>query len=208
MKGIKGHNKKLLVEGKDDQHVIWSLCEKFQVAENFDVIDCVGIDNLYEKVDGFIKQNVLETIGIIIDADSDIQKRWLKLLGILQEGGYKIPESTYNQAIIISQDDLPKIGIWIMPDNKINGMLEDFITFLIPKDDELLPIANQVLEQIEQKNINKYNLIHHSKALIHTWLAWQDDPGTPMGLSITKRYLTTEEELCNQFIDWLKKLFN
>ena len=39
--------KKLLVEGNDDQHVIWALCEKYSVKESFDVVDCSGIDSLF-----------------------------------------------------------------------------------------------------------------------------------------------------------------
>jgi hypothetical protein len=31
-------DKKLLVEGNDDQHVILALCKKFDIAETFDVI--------------------------------------------------------------------------------------------------------------------------------------------------------------------------
>jgi len=31
-----------------------------------------------------------------------------------------------------------------------------------------------------------------TKALIHTWLAWQDDPGTPLGQAITKRYFDAD----------------
>ena len=49
---------------------------------------------------------------------------------------------------------------------------------------------------------------HKSKAFIHTWLAWQEDPGTPMGLAITKKYLSTNDKvLCNSFIEWLNLLF-
>ena len=33
-------NKQLLVEGNDDMHVIMALCQKFTVAQNFEIIDC------------------------------------------------------------------------------------------------------------------------------------------------------------------------
>lgn len=32
----------LLVEGNDDQHVIWALCVKFNLKQNFEVIDLQG----------------------------------------------------------------------------------------------------------------------------------------------------------------------
>jgi len=95
-----------------------------------------------------------------------------------------------------------------MPNNNVNGMLEDFITFLVPNDDMLLPIVKDNLNIIESKQLNKYKPIHKSKAIIHSWLAIQEDPGTPMGLGITKRYLTTEEHVCSNLINWLNSLFN
>lgn len=61
--------------------------------------------------------------------------------------------------------------------------------------------------EIENQKLNKYSLRHKSKARIHSWLSWQEAPGTPMGLSITKRYLTTENENCKQLINWMRKLF-
>lgn len=34
---------KLLVEGNNDQHVIWALCESNKLDNNFDVIDCGNV---------------------------------------------------------------------------------------------------------------------------------------------------------------------
>ncbi|WP_367881111.1 DUF3226 domain-containing protein [uncultured Duncaniella sp.] len=51
-------------------------------------------------------------------------------------------------------------------------------------------------------------MIHREKARIHSWLAWQEIPGTPMGLAITKKYLSTEPPVCQAFIQWLNSLFN
>ena len=94
-----------------------------------------------------------------------------------------------------------------MPDNNNRGMLEDFISYLIPTDDKLLPIVDNTLAGIEKQKLNKYSDEHKSKAKIHTWLAWQEDPGTPIGLSITKKYFSTDEEICQRFINWLTELF-
>ncbi len=198
---------KLLVEGNDDQHVIWALCEKFKISESFDVIDCEGIDNLYKQIPIRIKQSQIKTLGIIIDADSDIKNRWDSLKIIFSEQGFKIPDELPSLGLISTNIDSFKIGVWIMPNNNLNGMLEDFISFLVPKDDKLLPIVISTLEGIENKRLNKYTLTHKSKAIIHSWLSWQEVPGTPMGLSITKKYLTTEEKNCSLLIKWLENLF-
>jgi hypothetical protein len=95
-----------------------------------------------------------------------------------------------------------------MPNNNDKGMLEDFVSFLISEDDKLLPKVDNALSEIEKEELNQYKEIHKSKARIHTWLAWQEDPGTPMGLAITKKYLSTTPIICQDFISWLNKLFN
>ena len=59
-------DRKLLVEGNDDRHVIWALCEKFDIAETFDIVDCEGIDKLYEAIPVRFKQSGIRAIGIII----------------------------------------------------------------------------------------------------------------------------------------------
>lgn len=201
-------NKKLLLEGNDDQHVIWALCEKFSIPETFDVIDCEGIDKLNEQIPVRFKQSGIESLGIIIDADSEIKSRWTSLRSLLSAQSFNVPDELPLTGLVLKNDSNIKVGVWIMPNNNLNGMLEDFISFLVPKDDKLLPIVNSTLEDIERKELNKYASIHKSKAVIHSWLAWQEDPGTPMGLGITKRYLTTDEATCSLLIKWVDELFN
>ena len=201
-------NKKLLLEGNDDQHVIWALCEKINIPETFDVIDCEGIDKLNEQIPVRFKQSGIESLGIIIDADSEIKSRWTSLRSLLSAQNFNVPDELPLTGLVIKNDSNIKVGVWIMPNYNLNGMLEDFISFLVPKDDKLLPIVNSTLEDIERKKLNKYASIHKSKAVIHSWLAWQEDPGTPMGLGITKRYLTTDEATCSLLIRWIDELFN
>lgn len=200
-------NKKLLVEGNDDQHVVWSLCEKFKVEENFDVIDCKGISNLLSQISVRLKQSELKALGLIIDADVNLMDRWRKIHAMLSSIGFNCPDVLPPDGLILQKEDV-KVGVWIMPNNNLNGMLEDFVSFLIPPDDELTIVADKTLNSIEEQKLNRYQAIHKSKAHIHSWLAWQDDPGTPMGLAITKRYLTTDNDTCSSFIKWLTNTFN
>ena len=200
-------NQTLLVEGNDDLHVILALCEKFKINESFDIIDCKGITNLTPQIPVRLKESGIKAIGIIVDADSDILKIYHSLKSILENEQFTLPLVLPEKGLIIEHNDI-KLGIWIMPNNSLNGMLEDFIAFLVPKDDILLPIVKSTLLDIEKNNQNLYSINHKSKAIIHTWLSWQEDPGTPMGLGIKKRYLTTEIENCTNLISWLNDLFN
>ena len=200
-------NKKLLVEGKDDQHVIWALCNQFKIPENFSIIDCEGIEKLIERIPVELKASGIETIGIVVDADVALSSRWQSISQLLLNQGYVLPTILPNDGLIISSTGKVKIGVWIMPNNNINGMIEDFITFLVPEGDKLMSIAKSTLETIESDKSNRYSLIHKSKARIHTWLAWQETPGTPMGSALTRRYLSIEHETCKRFADWLFNTF-
>ena len=196
----------LLVEGNDDQHVIWSLLQKYEIAKTFEVVDSKGIEKLLDQLPVRFKQSDIKTIGIVIDADLNIAARWHKLQVLLAAEGIMLPEIPVSTGTIVNGQI--KFGVWIMPNNQLNGMLEDFIAFLVPDKDALMPIAIDTLNNIEKLHLNRYIPLHHSKALIHTWLAWQDDPGTPMGLAITKRYLTTDIDICTKFLDWIRILFS
>ncbi|MGB0524867.1 MAG: DUF3226 domain-containing protein [Flammeovirgaceae bacterium] len=198
--------KQLLVEGKDDQHVIWALCEKFQLPQTFQVEDCGGIDNLFEQIPVRLKASDLNTLGIIIDADIDLIKRWQTITQQLLPTFSSLPTNLPKEGLVHQEDD-KKVGVWIMPNNNLSGMLEDFIQFLVPDEDQLMPIVQQHIADIEARKLQKYKTTFHSKAEIHSWLALQEDPGTPFGLSITKRYLTVDKEQCQLFVNWLRQLF-
>ena len=118
-----------------------------------------------------------------------------------------MPKEPPLDGLVIHNNSLA-VGVWIMPNNQLEGMLEDFVSFLIPEKDELLPIAMDILNKIETKGLNSYSPIHKSKAVIHSWLSWQEVPGTPMGLAVTKKYLNTDEKTCLTLISWLDRLFN
>lgn len=206
----------LLVEGNDDFHVIHSLCKQFSIpvrnlenpkAGSFSVKDCKGINELLEQIPVLFKSSsLLTTIGIIVDADVNLLSRWESIKNLLISLGFVLPEELPTNGLIIINGNL-KVGVWIMPNNNLNGMLEDFISFLIPPDDQLLPFINDSLDAMELQTLNKYATIHRSKAVIHSWLAVQEDPGTPLGQGITKRYLTTDEETCKYLINWVEELF-
>jgi len=64
-----------------------------------------------------------------------------------------------------------------------------------------------ILQPAKAKGLTTYKPDHHSKAVIHTWLSWQDEPGKPLGQAITANLLKPETDLAQVFINWLKKLF-
>jgi len=202
---------KLLVEGKTDQHVVLALCEHYHVAENFNVDDSKGIGNLLERLSMMLTNPTnLKTIGIVIDADNDIKARLDQIKSILEPYGYDVPDELQRSGLICfsSDSDYPKLGLWLMPDNIHLGMVEDFALSMASADDALLMEAEDELQRIEESGNNRYSLIHHSKAKIHTYLAWQEEPGCPIGMSITKHVLDPNHPIAQGFVqNWLVPLF-
>ena len=200
-------NKFLLVEGYDDQHVVWALLGYHNVPEVFDVQEKKGIDNLFKTFPVLTKGSDVEAVAIVIDADVDAAARWHKVKSAIAKIGYTgCPDALPSEGLVLEQEDLPRIGAWIMPDNSLSGMLEDFIGYLVPEGDELW---NHTLKTIDDlpEGLVEFKNIHSSKAKIHTWLAWKKDPGTPMGLAITKKWLNPEASSADAFVSWIRKMF-
>ena len=206
--GIEEFTSKLLVEGNDDQHVVWNICVKFDLPKTFGVKDCTGIDKLLSQISSYIK-NRDQNLGILIDADANLQQRWSTLVSILTPLGYKLSNAPDPRGSIVYSDVYQtRVGIWLMPNNRVHGMLEDFAQIIIPAQDKLKPHADRIISEIEEAGVSEFSSLHRAKAFIHTWLSWQESPGTPIGQAITKSYLDHNHELCILFVDWLNRLFN
>jgi hypothetical protein len=104
-----------------------------------------------------------------------------------------------------------RVGIWLMPNDLARGgMLEDFAVQLIREGDVLLERARLALDEIEkitEIGDQRFTPAHRSKALIHTWLAWQRNPGRPMGTAIKAGYLKYDATPALAFVAWLRRLF-
>ena len=201
----------LLVEGKDDTHVFYALLKHYQVPDRFEVKSKEGIDHLLHTLPTELKRSDLEYLGIVVDANTDLGGRWASLRNILLRAGeVDVPEEPDpNGTIVILErpDRAVNVGIWLMPDNRLPGMLENFIQFLVPASDVLWPRAVACVEQLPKEE-RRFHPNHRMKANVHTWLAWQEDPGTPMGQAITKRYLDADAPYAQRLIDWVRRLFD
>ncbi|MBO7462456.1 MAG: hypothetical protein J6T96_07650 [Bacteroidales bacterium] len=203
----------LLVEGNDDKHVILSLLKYYDVPDVFDVTNCDGIDNLFRELEMRLSTPTMyKNIGVVVDADENIQGRYNAIYGKLKDtGGYDMSHVTISGKGTLIQpldDNYPFVGLWLMPDNRNDGMLEDFVMALADKDDALMNEADTVLTSLEARALNKYSTsVHRSKAKIHTYLAWQEKPGMPMGQAITAKVLHADSESAKVFVEWVRNLF-
>ena len=204
-------HKVLLVEGVNDQHVVWHLCEAHKLPECFAVEEMGGKEPLLESLYGYFRRDPLAypTVGILLDADESPESAWYAVTNRLRDEGYSVPSRLDAGGLVLDHPtgDGPRVGVWLMPDNSLPGKVEDFVRLLIPAGDELAVETDGALKVIEDKNVQRYAAKDRPKAFIHTWLAWQDEPGKPMGTAITKRYLDPNSTQAARFVAWLRQLF-
>jgi hypothetical protein len=222
----------LYVEGKSDFHVIKNLLKKRDFSSekmpeaNRRMPGTIYVGGFGDK-DNYTGRGIealkvafkntlstdyhLSTIGIVVDANSDPQSRWTAIRDIAQGAGecdFPVTPTQSDYITTINRSTKPsvKIGVWIMPDNEHEGMLEHFVSDLIPSDNFLWQKAQTDVAAIpEAKQL--FDSIHTRKAEIHTWLAWQETPGRPMGIGITAGWFDHKSELASRFVEWIRKLF-
>lgn len=200
----------LMVEGTDDEHVVKHICGKRQLGTIETIHPYGGKDPLLESIGTRLKESDISALGLILDADTDLQARWQAVTDRLNTSGYNnIPGIPSHEGTVIApplNSLLPKVGIWLMPDNRLPGILEDFLLFLVPNGDALLDHANHAIDSIPAGR-RRFDDLKKSKARIHTWLAWQEEPGKPFGQAITARYLDPNLPAADAFSRWLQRTF-
>jgi hypothetical protein len=206
----------LLVEGPDDVYFFAHLLEHHGIVLSerhrdepgkVKIVDGGGYENLRSSIPVRLKGSDLRRLGIVVDADTDFAARWQSLRDVLSAVGYtSVPTAPLLDGTVIISPDRPVVGVWLMPDNVRPGMLEDFARLLVPAGDPLLQRVDPCLQAIPASE-RRWSAIHHAKAEIHTWLAWQDEPGRPIGQAIAKKYLDADAPPARQIIDWVRRLF-
>lgn len=203
----KDSDKILLVEGIDDCHVVMALCAAHQVPETFGIYECGGDTKLLKRLNALIvRPEYPQVIGVMLDADTSIEGRWANIKGKLSHYSYQLPDipDIYG-TIVESLPDKPKLGFWLMPNNQNSGKLEDFCAELA--EATALAFARECIAEAQANNLTTFKPLDISKAVIHTYLAWQDEPGRPMGQAITKQALRPDTGIARSFTNWLTRLF-
>ena len=200
----------LLVEGTDDEHVLKHICGARGVQKIDEIREQGSVEKLLESFPVRLKESDIEALGVVLDADTDLSGRWQSIRDRLSKAGYNnVPADPAAAGTIIHPPPdtlLPRVGVWIMPDNQTTGILEDFLRFLIPRDSRLFAHVEQSVGTIPEGEI-RFSDLRRPKALIHTWLAWQEEPGKPLGQSITARYLDAGVAEVGVLATWLNELF-
>ena len=206
-----GDRKILLVEGPDDEHVLKHICGNRGIPRLHEVKPHGGVNQLLESIPVRLKASEDgDIVGVVIDADTDINARWHSLRDRLIGVGYEnLPDQPTHDGTILDPPAatlLPRLGIWIMPNNQTKGILEDFLHFLVPQGSTLFDHVQSSVATIPEGN-RRFSELAEPKAIIHTWLAWQHEPGKPLGTAITAHFLDPNVAEVDVLVSWLNRLF-
>lgn len=200
-------DKVLLVEGDNDCHVVMALCAAHTVPETFGIYQCGSDVGVLKRLNALIvRPEPPQVIGVMLDADNSIASRWESIKGKLKHYSYAFPTNPDPDGTIVeSIGDEPKLGFWLMPNNQDSGMLEDFCAELA--EPTSLAFAKECVEEAQARKLTTFKEVHRSKAVIHTYLAWHDEPGYPLGKAITSQALRPHTDVAVRFTNWLIGLF-
>ena len=200
----------LLVEGTDDEHVLKHICGNRGILHLDQVRPHDGDTDLLDDLSVQLRASSDEgdIVGVVIDADKNPSGRWQSIRNKLLESGYQdVPGQADPQGTILDPPNeslLPRVGVWIMPNNLSVGKLEDFLRLLVPPGDALIDYATQVVENLP---VQRFKDNDKPKAIMHTWLAWQTTPGRPYGTAITAGFLNAHARQADVLVAWLNHLF-
>jgi hypothetical protein len=201
-------NAVLLVEGENDCHVILALCKKYQVPEAFGIYQCGSDGQALRRMNALIAgPNPPRILGLVIDADNpNLSGRWKSIQGKLSHYGYVFPEApSLGGTVLDSPSEETCLGFWLMPNNQDDGMLEDFCSEMIAENS--LDTVRECIGLAKNKGCATFKEVHYSKAVVHTFLALQDEPGRPLGQAITAQTLKPDTTTAQAFVTWLNRLF-
>ena len=214
----------LLVEGVDDKHMVWHLCDRepgifladrtgvqFRVtvhaqSSTFQIMEQDGRPNVLKAISRLLKASGQKPFGIVIDADDDIGKAWEDVVNEFSGSSIQLPASPDPAGTIIPRHGFtPKIGIWLMPDNQACGELEDFALPMIRENDKVWPLSECYIEGVPTLE-RKFVPEKISKAKVHAWLATKKEPGR-LGAAVGVGDLDVNVPVCKGFLGWLMRLF-
>jgi hypothetical protein len=226
-------SKRLLVEGNNDRAFYQAFCKKLGLSDvKVEVITPKDIgahrdgwSNLIDYLPTELKRlssGNIDQLAIILDADflADNQGGLISRRSLVTTkindylttksiAPYQInSEPNYQNGDVFSHPNgLPDIGLWITPDHKNEGMIENLVETMISNNQEQQQIFNYVNQSIDQLPIQLFKNIHLSKAKVNTWRAWQKEPGLRLPDALNQNLLDINSQIATNFSNWLLAVF-
>ena len=206
-----------LVEGKDDFHSFIHLMGAHTPWNNPPPVKLKSFDGFEKLTTDYLsvefKAPNVQAIGVVVDADEQCKSRWDSVRSLIeplfQPTPQVLPKDLPKDGLVVTHPNGVRIGVWIMPDNDSKGMLETFLSYLVPPAHQALwGFAATTCDQAKSKLQAPFKDVHTDKAKIHTFLAWTDPPGDTLGHNLAARVLDPTSPAAQSFVQWFMKLYD
>jgi hypothetical protein len=192
--------KLLLGEGEDERRFFSALLAHLGIA-GIQVEQYSGKTNLKDALEALSKGAGFATVtslGITRDADGDAVGAFASVCHALTNALLSVP-AAHDQ----SAGATPRVRVWIMPDGRSPGMLED-LCFSAVQSDAAHPCVAEyfqcVLARAGRQPTNR------AKANVHVWLASQPEPDKRLGEAAEKGYWPWVDPTFAPLINFLRSL--
>lgn len=212
----------LRVEGGDDLHAIRHLLIRNGIDYDlqqwppwYPSIEEVkdGKTGVLDNVERLVRASSNGRIGFVLDADDSVENTWRAMSTHLRAVGVEVEERIPRGGFVgVSEEYRATVGAWLMPDNRQEGQqgegtLERFLETLVQEADPLLPYAREATTEAKAVHGAGYPDGDVRKAMLHAWLAWQEEPGLPYGTAIRARYFRHDSPAAERFVGWFRRVF-
>ncbi|MBE0435562.1 MAG: hypothetical protein IBX56_07130 [Methylomicrobium sp.] len=209
----------LIVEGDADKSFFEKVSRKLSINASVKVPkDLRGNRNSKEGVFEQLKLHLPQLnggayshIAIVVDADYrqyhglGYQATIDRVSEIVHPYDFELVQNSVHGIRFKNTEGLADFGLWIMPDNRQEGMLEDFIKRCIKESEQAL--FQQAMKAVQQISKPKFSEHLTTKAEVATWLAWQKQPGHGLYGAINDELLDIDSALFNELKQWLLRVF-
>jgi hypothetical protein len=206
----------LLVEGKDEINFFSALLDECQIPE-VQIIEVGGKDKFKLEFPALLNLEGFSNVksyAIIRDADNDANATLSSIQSLLSRHHQPVP----NDCGEFADNNGIRVGIYIVPGNKTEGMLENLCLDTV-KNNPVLQCVDQYLSCLEE-NLNSgvvgfdkeqgkhYFPKNRAKARMHAFLAGQNKLVPSLGLAAKKGYFNLRSEVLSELRRFLETLKN
>lgn len=218
---MAGAKKILLVEGDADKSFFQKICKNLSLDTYVQVAPPKDLSGTHNSKEGVFQQlgllfpqlndGELTHIAVVVDADYlaqhglGYQKTIDRITSIVEPFGFELDQDAQSGICFKNPDGLADFGLWIMPNNQQEGMLEDWIKTCISETEQTL--FQQATDAVQNIPTPKFPAHLTSKAEVATWLAWQKQPGHGLYAVIKDQLLDYESPLFKELERWLLNVF-
>ena len=212
----------LLVEGVNDRSFYERLCQAHKLDTKVTIAPPRDVGGDFNTKQGAINHlpNLLklmpdaqlERLALIVDADNaadggGYSRTVAQISKLLGDFGFETKPTKVATGGLVFQhkDGLADFGLWVMPNNQDEGILEDWIQqSIVAGDHPLSAHAKAIVASLPNK---KFTPVRLRKAEVATWLAWQARPGEGLYYAVEGNLLDKNAPLYTGLKSWLVQVF-